>query len=445
MQDNQRIEEFLERAKAFGCVPGLSNIRRLMQELGDPQEKLSVIHIAGTNGKGSTGAMLSTVLHKAGYRVGHYSSPAVFFPEEIYQVNGIPIEKDGLAEVLTVVAQACERMRQQGFSHPTLFEIETAAAFLWFYKSRCQIVILETGLGGSMDATNVVRSPLCSVFTSISMDHMAFLGDTLTQIAGEKAGIIKEGCPAVTASQLPEVFEVLESRCRSMHAFLYHAGKRNIENIRYENGYLLFDWGGWRNLSLSLLGAYQPQNAVCALLTLECLTEMGYEVSKSCIWEGLKETRWPGRFEVVSREPLLILDGAHNGDAAKKLRKTLEMGFTNREIIYIIGVLADKDHEGMLKVMLPLASRVYTVTPKNPRALPGEELCREAGKYHGDVTDMPDIPTAVQKAVSDACGKKDAMVLAFGSLSWLGSAKEAMQEWTVSNGRKEEAAAPKGR
>lgn len=434
MWNRKKAEDFIEKAKTLGSVPGLSNIRYLMKELGDVQEKLSVIHVAGTNGKGSTCAMLERILRVAGYRTGRYSSPAVFCPEEKYQVNGIYINKEEFTAVLGEVAAACERMTAKGLSHPTLFEIETAVAFLWFYRKECQVVILETGMGGRLDATNIIRKPLCSVITSVSMDHMAFLGDTIEQIAEEKAGIIKEDRPVVTAGQQPQVYEVLQEACQKNHTNLVIADTQEIANVHYEDEYLIFDWEHFQKLRLSLLGAYQPENAICAIKTVYCLNGLGFCISDDTIRVGLKTVAWPGRFEIVNRKPLTVLDGAHNEDAAKKLRKTLEMGFTNRKIIYIIGVLADKEHEKMLRCLLPLAERVYTVTPDNPRALPGELLCAEAGKYHEHVECSSGIREAYANALTEAerftedVQPSDPMILAFGSLSYLGELKRVIEE-----------------
>ena len=452
--EGKKAEEFKIKAGALGCVPGLASMRRLMAELGDVQDKLTVIHIAGTNGKGSVSAMLERALRLAGYRTGRYNSPAVFFEEEKFQVNGEPIGKEELDGLFCEIAGACERMTARGFAHPTLFEAETAAAFLWFYRQKCEIVLLEAGLGGAMDATNIIKKPLLSVLTSISMDHMALLGDTLVEIAGQKAGIIKEGCPVVTARQRPEVYEVLARVCRKRRAPLFGvdaaaensgcaagAGKESVGvvftagagkelagvdcaddagkelagvdcaggaaeaasgPVRYEDGYLCFDWKNYSHLRLSLLGAYQVENGMCAVRTLEVLGGLGFPVKEEVMREGLRTTVWPGRFEVLSRSPLLVADGAHNADAADKLRRTLELGFTNYRIIYIIGVLRDKEHEKILKCLLPLAEKVYTVTPDSPRALSGEELCREAGKFHGDVSCAGSVREALEQALKQA-------------------------------------------
>lgn len=428
----KELDLFLEKARALGSVPGLTNMRNLMEELGNIQEKLAVIHVAGTNGKGSVCAMLEQILRMSGCRVGRYSSPAVFCEEERYQINGVYINKEAYRALLSEIAEACGRLTGRGLPHPTLFEIETALAFLWFYREDCQVVILETGMGGALDATNIIKKPLLSVITSISMDHMAFLGSTLSEIAAQKAGIIKEGCPVVTARQEPEVYEVLRAVCREKHADLVLAETGAVQNLRYEDGYLVFDWEEFPNLKLSLLGAYQPENAVCAIQAIHRLNGSGFAIGDDTIRAALRNTVWPGRFEVIGRSPLVVIDGAHNEDAAKKLLETLKLGFTNRKIIYIIGVFKDKEHEKMLSVMLPLAEKVYTVTPPGPRGLPGEILCAEAGKYHGNVQCAASVRAALEAAVQDAGQMTEEgqlhkpMILAFGSLSYLGELKGAL-------------------
>lgn len=424
-------QTYLEQlGRSGGMVLGLASIRDLMAELGNVQNKLKFVHVAGTNGKGSVCAFLSSILTEAGVCVGTYTSPAVFGRAEQYRVNGEDITEEAFDETVAKVRRACERLREKGKNHPTVFEVETAAAFLYFYQRGCEVVILETGMGGETDATNIIETPLVCVLTSISMDHMKFLGDSLDKIARAKAGIIKENSQVVAVKPLqPEVRQVLEDRCAKKHASLTYSDETQAKEPRYgtkEQG-LRFTYPGLGEVELSMAGAYQVQNAVCAIETIKVLRNAGFAVSGGQIRTGLRKARWEGRFSVLCRHPLLITDGAHNRDAAKKLRETLKRGFTNYKIIYIIGVLADKEHEEMLKIMLPLAWKVYTVTPFGPRAMDGEALAKEAAKYHAQVRFCPDLKEAAAFAFDSARGE-NAMILAFGSLSYLKELREILKE-----------------
>ena len=312
-------------------------------------------------------------------------------------------------------------------SQPTLFEVETAASFLYFYQQKCELVILETGMGGATDATNVIKKPVASVLTSISRDHMGFLGDTLVEIAAVKAGIIKEGAAVAAITPIEEVRELINGVCREKKVPVFYTGDEQVKNLRMEHARLCFSHEKLGEIRLKMLGKYQLQNALCAIETIRILNQRGFSITSEQLKDGLEQAQWEGRFSILSEQPLLVIDGAHNEDAAKKLRETLEMGFTKYEIIYIIGVLADKEHEKMLKMMLPLAAKVFTVTPHNSRAMDGAELAKEAAKYHRDVTYVPDIGAAVRMAM-EAAEEKQGMVLSFGSLSYLGEVKNALKE-----------------
>lgn len=403
---------------------GLDSIRALMDKLSNVQDELSVIHVAGTNGKGSTCAMLASILQEAGLRVGRYSSPAVFSYEEIYQINGEPISHESYAGCMAQVKNACERLMAEGEPHPTSFEIETAIAFLYFAQENCDLVLLEVGMGGATDATNVIRKPVCAVLTDISRDHMGFLGETLTEIAGVKAGIIKEGVPVVSAEQQPEAMTVISKVAEQKRAKLVVAKTERIKAVSYDADGMKLTLSE-AEYRLGLTGAYQARNALLAVTVAEVLRLSGYPVTERAVADGLMHAAWSGRFETLHRKPRIIIDGAHNEDAARQLCATIENCFTNEPITYIIGVLADKEHEKMLQLLLPYAGRVYTVTPHNPRALPGETLCAEARKYHSDVTNMESVQAAVESAVMGA-GEED-VILAFGSLSYLCEVKEAVQ------------------
>ena len=416
-----------------GSILGLDSIENLMHELGDIQEQLKIIHIAGTNGKGSTGAYLERVLIEAGYRVGRYTSPAVFDPMEVWRINLQSMSHEEYADIMEQVKCACDRMVEKGMEHPTIFEVETAMAFLYFYQKKCDYVLLEVGMGGRTDATNVIRKPVCSVITSVSMDHMQFLGNTLSEIASAKAGIIKENCPVVSAWQEDAVKEALVKEAERLKAQLYQPKKDAIRNLLYDMNGMQFDYvrednSQWK-IRLPLTGAYQAANAACALKVIEVLKEKTFpQLTLSVIQNGFQKVCWNGRFERVLEEPLCILDGAHNEGAALQLAKTLENCFTNRKITYIIGVLADKAHEKILKIMRPYSETVYAVTPHNGRALPAEKLAEEAkaAGYQTVITE-PLIEDAVRHAIAES--SREDVVLIFGSLSYLAEAKQAVIQY----------------
>jgi dihydrofolate synthase/folylpolyglutamate synthase len=397
----------------------LDNMRHLMAELGQVQDKLKVIHVAGTNGKGSVCTILSAILTKEGYKTGCYRSPWVFQREEMFQINGKNISVGSYQTLLLQVENACERLLAKGFPQASEFEMDTALAFLWFFQEQCDIVILETGLGGTDDATNVVTAPLCSVITSISRDHIDFLGEDLVGIARAKAGIIKEGRSVVLAKPSAELLQVIESICEEKHANLFLADPKEASKIRYEDGCLVFEHKRFGEIRTSLLGLYQVENITCALWVLECLAGEGIKVNQENIGTILMDLQWQGRFELMQKNPLVIRDGAHNEAAAIKLKETLELGFQNRKIILIIGGLADKEYEKIVKILAPLAWKIITITPNNPRALHGEALALAAKEFHEHVRFLENKKEALQLAVSEAKGEKNGMVLVCGSLSYL--------------------------
>lgn len=417
---------FISEAAKNGSVLGLESIRHLMRVLGDVQEQLPVIHIGGTNGKGSVGAFLDSIFREAGLHVGRYCSPAVFSPLEVWQYDGTNITETEYANVMSQVRAACDIVVSEGGTMPTVFEIETAAAFIWFDGKKTDVLLLEVGMGGQLDATNLITRPLCSVITTISFDHMQFLGDTIEQIAKVKSGIIKKGCPVYSAPQQPQVEDVLCGRAKEAGSLLGMVKKENIRLICQEPGRMEFFYKELR-LATKMAGSCQLLNASLAAETaLHMLPVLKKHIGKMqklpYIVEGVAKARWKGRFEVLGEHPLFVIDGAHNEDAALQLAKTVEMCFTNEPLTYIIGVLEDKEHEKMLKIMLPYAKRVYTVTPDHCRAMDGKLLCREAGRFHPDVRYCRNVAQAVQKALSDG-----GPVLAFGSLSYLGELRRCYE------------------
>ena len=439
--------EYIGQAGQYGISPGLENIRELCRRLGDPQKGLKFVHVAGTNGKGSVSAFVASVLKCGGYRVGRYLSPALFDYREIIQVNGREISKKALCSGMDLVREVCDGMTAEGMPHPTLFEMETALGFWYFREKECDIVVLETGMGGLLDATNVVEDTCAAVLTSISMDHMKFLGNSIEEIARQKAGIIKENSfAAAVRPRQEQVRKVLEEICQKKHTELVYAEKEKAEDVHVESGvsfdkekeqtedraqnFLCFSYGDYGKLRLSMTGAYQTENSICAIKAIELLRKQGWKITNEQVKKGLEQARWEGRFSRLCREPLVVMDGAHNEDAAKKLRETLKMGFTNYKIIYIIGVLADKEYDKILKIMTPLAWKVFTVTPNHPRAFDGALLAERAEAYHSDVRFCGTVSEGLEQAFACAKSKtagEKAMILAFGSLSYLGEIREIVR------------------
>lgn len=426
----QETLEYIESLQGIGIVPGLVGITRLCEELGNPQKDLAFVHIAGTNGKGSVLAYISTVLKCAGYRVGRYLSPVIADYREKIQVNGRPIFKRELCDCMEQIEEACKRMTASGLPHPTVFEVETAAAFLHFREKGCDIVVLETGMGGREDATNLIQNVKAAVLTSISMDHMQYLGRNLTEIAWHKAGIIKENCQVISTAQETEVLSVIEKEAREKGCVLTLAGE--ALKVRYgleKQKFSYVDSKGRRyeNLEISLSGKHQIENAVLAVEVIGKLEECGYPVEERRLREGLLTTKWPGRFEIAAKKPLFIIDGAHNEDAAKKLADSMRFYFTNKRIIYIMGMLRDKEYEKVIAETYAYADQIITVTPpENPRALPALSMAEAVKEYHPRVTAAGSLEEAVEMAYLLA-GRED-VILAFGSLSYLGRLQAILQK-----------------
>lgn len=412
--------EYMEELRQLGSVMGLTVMQELCARLGNPQDALKFVHIAGTNGKGSTLAYISTVLQRGGYRVGRYISPAVKEYRELFQIDGKPITQSGLCKYLEQVKAAAEAMAADGLPHPTAFEVETAVAFLYFLDKQCDIVVLETGMGGTLDATNVIKTTIVSVFTSISMDHMGILGDSLEKIALSKAGIIKNKCYVISAKQPPEVMKILRQAAILRKAKFYTADVSRAKNVRYSVTRQHFTYDKYRNLEIALLGQFQIENAVVAVEALTALGRAGFPLPEEKLRQGLLEAKWPGRFEVIGKKPLFIADGAHNEDASKKLAESIRFYFADKRIIYIMGMLKDKEYDKVLRNTYELAEQIITVTPPGDRAMHGYELAQAAKEYHGSVTVADSVQEAVEIAYLLAGQDRECVIIAFGSLSYLG-------------------------
>ena len=417
---------YIEHAQKYGSVLGLNNMEIMMERLGNPQDELQFIHVAGTNGKGSVLAYVSTVLKEAGYQVGRYVSPTLFSYLERIEINGEPVSEEIFAAQVTKVANVVASMVKEGLAHPTPFEIETAVAFLCFKELKCQIVALETGMGGLLDATNLITTTQIAVLTSISMDHMGFLGNTLQEIARNKAGIIKPGCHVVTTRQKPEAMTVVEGTARRFKVPVHVADKEDAlveESSCFGQKFLYGD----EEYEISMAGVYQIENAVIALKVLEVLKELGYEISGDAIHKGMKETVWGGRFSILDKSPVFVIDGAHNPDAALKLEASIQEYFAGKTIYYIMGMFKDKDYDRVAQITAPYAKEIMTIaTPKNERALPAEELAKTVRKYNSHVTSMQSLQDAVDVAYKKA--KPEDVIIAFGSLSFLGEISELVKK-----------------
>lgn len=413
--------EYMEELKQYGTVMGLDTMRELCARLADPQDRLQFVHIAGTNGKGSVLAYVSTVLQTAGYRVGRYISPAVTDYRERFQIGGRMITQSALCACLEQVKAAAEAMAAEGMPHPTAFEVETAVAFLYFADRKCDIVVLETGLGGAQDATNVVRTTLVAAFSSISMDHMDILGDTLEKIATVKSGIIKDKCYVISAKQAPEVMKVLRQASTLHKAKFFTADVSRAKNIRYGMTKQRFTYDKYKDVEITLPGQFQTENAVVALEVIGALGRLGYPVPEDKLRQGMAQTRWPGRFEVIGKNPLFIADGAHNEDASVRLAQSIRFYFTNRKIIYIMGMLRDKEYDKVIRNTYELAEHIITVTPPvRERAMHAYDLAQAVRQYHNSVTVADSVQEAVELAYLLAAADKDYIIIAFGSLSYLG-------------------------
>lgn len=438
----EEAKKFIDDSNQYGSVLGLETITELLKRLSNPQEKLNVIHVAGTNGKGSTAAFIAAILAAEGYRTGRYLSPSVFHYREKIQISQkseehseIMTEKQpederieskyitqsGLTEAISEIKPVCEAMVRDGFSHPTCFEIETAMAFMYFVWQQVDFAVIEVGLGGRLDATNVVR-PVCSVITSISMDHMQYLGDTIEDIAKEKAGIIKKGAPVVTCNRRPEVLQVLKNACLEAETDLVTADRTQVLLKKIEPEDTIFGYLG-QEYSIRLLGEYQIDNALNAIHAVVALRNQGYPVSNCSIQIGLKQAVWRGRFDILSTNPYFILDGAHNEEAAIQLKKAIELYFFDRRVIGIMGVFADKEYGKILDVMVPQLSMLITITPASSRALEASLLAEEA-RCRGIVSVITanTVSQALAFAYEEASDQD--VIIAFGSLSFLGEIYE---------------------
>lgn len=425
----QDAMHIIEASKQYGSVLGLDNIKALLEKLKNPQKKLQIIHVGGTNGKGSTAAYMSSILATAGYKVGRYISPVIFEYRECIQITVQKEEKiiteyikeKEVAEQISKIKSAIEKMLSEGKNHPTTFEIETAMSFLHFVEKQCDIVILEVGMGGKLDATNVIENSLCSVLTSISMDHMQFLGNHLEMIAKEKAGIFKENGLAICYDyQDNRIVNAIQSIAQEKNTTVKYADFTQITEEKHSLDGIYFSYKNNQHIKLNLLGENQVKNAALAIEVIDCLNEKGKlskKITKEQLYKGLEMTKWNGRFSVVSKKPLLIADGAHNEGAAKSLARSLELYLHKQKCIFVVGVFADKEYEKILKLTAPYAEAIITITPNNVRALPSEQLKECAKQYYKHAVDGKNIKEGLDKAWQ--LSENKIPIITFGSLSFI--------------------------
>ena len=402
----------------LGSRPGLSRITELCRLIGDPQNKLKCIHVAGTNGKGSTTSMLSSILTEAGYKVGTFTSPYVFRFNERMAYNGTPIADEELAEIIEFIRPYADSMEDS----PTEFELITAVGFEYFLRKGCDFVILEAGLGGRLDSTNIIPASKLSIITGIALDHTEILGDTTEKIAAEKAGIIKEGCPVLIGNCDGGAKKVIENKASEMNADAYYVDYSRIKNPDMSLFRSVFDFEGFANgVEISLIGAYQPRNAAVAITAAEILG-----IDKEHIINGIKKAKWPARFEVLRNDPIVIFDGSHNPEGIAATVDTVKKLFDGKLNI-LTGVMADKEYPVMAKAISEISDKVYCTKPSNPRALDSDKYAECCQSFGCTSLSIPDVNEAVRAAYNDS-NERNVPLLVIGSLYLYSEFREAFDK-----------------
>ncbi len=407
-----------------GSRLGLDRTRELLAKLGNPEKQLKFIHIAGTNGKGSTAAMLSSILEEAGYHVGLYTSPFINRFNERMQIDHQNIPDEELAELTDCIRPFADSMADS----PTEFELITALALVYFARHQCDIVVLEVGMGGALDSTNIIDTPEAAVIMAMGMDHVKELGPTMADIASAKAGIIKEGGDVVIYGGNAEADPVFEAACKERHARLHQPDFSAIVPGPFSLDGQCFSYGSWKDLTIPLVGAYQLNNAAVVLETVAVLRGKGWAISDEAVKRGLAATRWPARFEVLRRDPVFIVDGGHNPHGIRATAESLKRLFPGKKFTFVTGVMADKDVESILGLIVPLADQFFTVRPDNPRAMSAQELAERIQAMGAKATPCDSVEQGVERAV-EAEGK-DGVACALGSLYMSGEVRACFGKTT---------------
>ena len=416
--------KFIENSQKFGSRLGLDRIKKLCELLGNPQDDLKFIHIAGTNGKGSTSVFINNILIDAGYKTGLYTSPFIYEFNERIQINNKNISDTDLTEVMSDVAEKVKIMIEEGYEHPTEFELITAAAFLYFKKENCDIVVLEVGLGGIYDATNIIKTTELSVITSIDLDHTDYLGNTITEVAKNKCGIIKENTPVLSYMyQKNDALSVIENTAQKMNSPLIVAEEKDLHIKETSLSGNTFCYDG-EEYKTDLVGIYQIYNAITAINTAKILKENGWVISGENIKNGIYAAKWPARFEILRSNPTVIADGSHNSDGMKAFTQTAKKILNGKKVIAVFGMLKDKDYEFCMKELSSICDTVVITEVDNPRKESAEKLTECAAKYFKTVYTEKQNDRAVKRALSLA--KKNDVIIALGSLYMMNNIKKAV-------------------
>lgn len=416
--------EYIHSVNWVFCKPGLERVRELCAAVGDPQDKLKFIHVAGTNGKGSFCAMTDSILRAAGYKVGLFTSPYIVEFNERMRIDGENISDGELCELVEYIKPYAEKMQDK----PTEFELITVVAFLYFARHNCDVVVLECGLGGRLDATNVIKTPILSVITGIALDHTSILGDTVEKIAAEKAGIIKKGTPLLWCGSDKAAERVIEDKAREIGVPIYTVERDKLCVNKMTLSATNMDFGELKNIELSLLGDYQPQNASNVLRAVKLLCDMGYHIPESAVRQGFKEVKWPARFEVICKDPTVIADGGHNPEGIDGAVRSVKKYFGDGKVAVVTGVMADKDYTYMASRIAEVADTVFCIRPDNPRALDAAEYARVFESLGVKAVACESIPSAVCQAM-DYAKENNMCVVSLGSLYMYGEVARAVKKY----------------
>lgn len=423
MMSYKETLEYIHSVCWKGSRPGLERTEELLSMMGNPQNNLKYIHVAGTNGKGSVCSMLSTVLRRAGYKTGLYTSPFVRYFNERMMIDGQMISNDELSCVTEYVKQFADKMEDV----PTEFELITAIAFEYFSRNKCDIVVLETGMGGRLDSTNIINTTVLSVITGIALDHIAYLGDTLGAIATEKAGIIKNNIPVVYGGKSVEAYEAISKVAKEKNSILHTATDSEFSNIEFSLRGCTLDTPQFKKLYVSLVGDYQPSNIATALKCLSVLKSIGMNIGEEEIRSGMAEVYWPARFEIINEEPLMIYDGAHNPEGLRACVDSIKRFFGEKKVNIISGVMSDKDVNSMLPVIAEVADEVFTVTPNNPRSMDSKVYAEYFNNYGIKAYAYETIDEGVKNALNSSA-KKGCALVSLGTLYMYGDMRDALEK-----------------